>query len=124
MRVRHIGFSLAAFVIAGGASVVSAQSREENFRAWDTNHDGLLSMGEMQQNQANFRAMDCNHDGYLDMNEFVNRYQCGDQPAPAADPQAALDDFSRMDINRDGVIKRGEWTGDTTSFRRYDSNDD
>src|SRR6266850_3960205 len=88
MRVRHIGISLAVLALAGWAPVVRAQeSREDKFRAWDRNHDGLLEMGEMQQNQANFRAMDCNHDGYLDLNEFTNRYQCGDQPAPAAEPQ-------------------------------------
>src|SRR5262245_19856947 len=130
MRLRHIGISLAVLSFAGWAPIVSAQeSREDKFRAWDSNHDGLLSMGEMQQNQANFRAMGCNHDGYLAPNEFVNRYQCGDQataapPAIETAPQVALDDFGRMDANRDGVLRRGEWTGDETSFRRYDRNRD
>ena len=58
MRLRHIGISLAVMSFAAWAPIVSAQeSREDKFRAWDSNHDGLLSMGEMQQNQANFRAM-------------------------------------------------------------------
>src|SRR5712691_678429 len=116
MRVRHIGFSLAVLILAG-VPVLRAQSRDDNFRAWDTNHDGRLDMDEYRAHgghPGNSNAMDCNHDGYLDPSEFPNRYQCGDQPAEPqvqAQPQAALDDFSRMDINRDGVIKRGEWTG-------------
>ena len=48
------------WALAVAAPAVRAQeSRDDKFRAWDTNRDGRLEMGEMQRNQANFRSMDC-----------------------------------------------------------------
>ena len=74
MRLRNISTSLAVLGFAVAVPAVHAQeSRDDKFRAWDTNRDGRLEMGEMQQNQANFRAMDCNRDGYLSRAEFTNR---------------------------------------------------
>jgi Ca2+-binding EF-hand superfamily protein len=148
MRMRNIGIiSFAVLGLAGSASVAQAQSREDNFRAWDTNHDGLLEIGEMQQNQANFRAMDCNKDGYLTMYEFVNRYECnGDQsvatpaprpqavPVPRSVPRAtnrsidrnaaAQSRFDSLDRNRDGVVSRAEWRGESAAFADVDRNRD
>ena len=155
MRIRDIGIISAAVLgLAGSASVAQAQSREDNFRAWDTNNDGLLEIGEMQQNQANFRAMDCNKDGYLTLYEFVNRYECnGDQsvarPAPPVDSRgvnrngngnlnrdtnlgrgtgrnSSVRDqaFRDLDRNNDGVLSRSEWRGQGTNFRDADRNRD
>src|SRR5262252_62508 len=91
MRLRHIGISLAVLTLAG-VPLLRAQSREDNFRNWDSNHDGRLDMDEYKSHgghPGNFNAMDCNHDGYLDINEFTNRYQCGgDQAAAVPAPPA------------------------------------
>src|ERR1043166_6000704 len=104
MRLRHFGISLAVLGFAVAAPAVQAQdSRDDKFRAWDTNRDGRLEMGEMQANQANFRAMDCNHDGYLSYDEFTNRYRC-DENSSSALPPAVEDEYSRLDRNRDGVL--------------------
>jgi len=133
MRLRHIGISLAILGFAVSGPAARAQSRDDKFSAWDTNHDGRLEIGEMQANQANFRAMDCNHDGYLSREEFTNRYQCDENNASAAAvpapvqvpaPQVLDDEFARLDRNRDGVISQGEWTAGADSFRRYDRNND
>src|SRR6476661_5931992 len=116
MRLRHIGFLFVVLGLAVGVSPARAQeSRDDKFRAWDTNRDGRLEMGEMQANQANFRAMDCNHDGYLSRDEFTNRYQCDENNANATAPAPApapvyqnQDEFWRLDSNRDGVLTQGE----------------
>src|SRR5258707_1671537 len=129
MRLRHIGISLAVLGLAVSGPAARAQSRDDKFSAWDTNHDGRLEIGEMQANQANFRAMDCNHDGYLSREEFTNRYQCDENNASAAavpvPPVTQVEDeFTRLDRNRNGVISQGEWTAGADSFRRYDRNND
>src|SRR6185436_20884556 len=124
MRLRHIGFSFVVLGLAVGASPARAQeSRDDKFRAWDTNRDGRLEMGEMQANQANFRAMDCNHDGYLSYDEFTNRYRC-DENSSTALPPAVEDEYSRLDRNRDGFLSQGEFAAGADALRRYDRNND
>jgi len=132
MKLRHVGISLAALTLAASAAA-RAQTRDDTFNAWDSNHDGRLEMGEMQQNQANFKAMDCDHDGYLSRDEFVNRYRCDQNnaaaaadaaQAPAVNAAIPRDEFWRLDRNRDGVVTRGEWSADGDTFRRYDRNND
>src|ERR1043165_8011870 len=125
MRLRHFGFSFVVLGLAVGASPARAQeSRDDKFRAWDTNRDGRLEIGEMQANQANFRAMDCNHDGYLSYDEFTNRYRCDENSPTSTPPPVVEDDYTRLDRNRDGVISQGEWTAGAAAFRRYDQNND
>lgn len=135
MRIRDIGIiSFAVIGLAGSATVVQAQSREDNFRAWDRNQDGRLEMGEMQQNQANFNAMDCNKDGYLTLYEFVNRYECnGDQrvatPAPPPVDSRGLNRNGNGNLNRDTNAGRNRGTGRNSNagdqaFRDLDRNND
>src|SRR6185369_16001799 len=130
MRLRHVSVSLAVLGFAVAAPALHAQdSRDDKFRAWDTNRDGRLEIGEMQQNQANFRAMDCNHDGYLSYDELTNRYRCDENsstsvPPPVVDPVRDDDEYARLDRNRDGVLTQGEWVSGVDAFRRYDRNTD
>jgi Ca2+-binding EF-hand superfamily protein len=134
MRLTTV-FQGAAFV-ALCAAAASAQDRAARWIERDLNRDGVMTEGEYTStggHPGNFRALDTNNDGVLSRNEFVNR-RAGieDDVAPDAgrvDPNtrvgsiAAGNQFRAKDRNGDGFLTRGEY-GDAVTFDRVDRNDD
>jgi Ca2+-binding EF-hand superfamily protein len=135
---------LAAAAVALGAAGASAQDRGRRFVDRDLNRDGVLSQEEYVStggHPGNFRALDVNGDGVLSRGEFVDR--SGAVEGAATDPysregeiyrdndarggvyqSAAGPEFERMDTNRDSLLSRAEWYGDSRVFRRMDTNND
>ena len=132
------------FSLAGSfgllVTAASAQDRATRFVERDRNRDGVLSQDEYVAtggHPGNFRALDTNGDGVLSRGEFVNRSGGGFQdddvavvkaePAPvaAADPNVLTKvEFRKLDVNRDNVLTKGEWTGDANTFRKLDLDND
>ena len=87
---------------------------ENRVRQLDTNRDGVISRGEWRGDVATFDRLDRDRDGVLSQ----------------ADRGGARNNATRqqrhrgMDTNRDGVVTRDEWRGNTTSFRQLDTNGD
>ena len=99
------------------------ESRDDKFRAWDTNRDGRLEMGEMQQNQANFRAMDCNNDGYL--TRTSSRTATGaTRTRPTSRRPGVADEFRASTATATACLVAGRVDADADDFRRYDRNND
>jgi Ca2+-binding EF-hand superfamily protein len=133
MRLQPI-FNLAAcFALCAGAA--SAQDRAARFVERDRNGDGVLSRDEYTStggHPGNFRALDTNNDGVLSRGEFVDRGAgVEDGSVPAVQAEAARDpnvltkvEFDKIDVNRDNVLTKTEWSGDLSTFRKLDINND
>ena len=142
MRLHDVAYFAATAALF--ATVSSAQDRAQRFEQRDVNGDGVLSQGEYTStggHPGNFRALDVNGDGLLSREEFVGRTGAIEDPA-VVDPyydgrdlrgtgagvgtyqSAAGPEFARLDTNRDRLLSRAEWPGDTRSFRRMDANND
>ena len=137
MRLESVFSVAACFGLCVGAA--SAQDRAARFVERDRNRDGVLSQGEYTSaggHPGNFRALDTNGDGVLSRGEFVNRgsgieddavpwVKAEPAPVPAADPNVLIKvEFTKLDANRDNVLTKGEWSGDTATFRKLDINND
>ena len=113
----------------GGTSYAQAQMR---FQGMDTNHDGEITRNEWRGSDTAFRNQDWDGNGVLS----------GDEVRPGARRQTNWNQdwnrdgivdqqdtmiaqrFNNYDVNRDGRVSSGEWTGNQTLFRRLDTNRD
>jgi Ca2+-binding EF-hand superfamily protein len=98
-----------------------ARGREAAARvaAMDTDRDGAITRAEWRGTDEGFRQQDTNRDGVLSGTEVR-----AVAPGAPSETQAAVGRFAGMDGDRDGVITRAEWRGNTQSFRRQDANRD
>jgi len=81
--------------------------KEQRFRAWDTNRNGLLEGPEWRSENRLFHLLDRDFDSVLNRDEFMDRQR---------------DLFlSELDTNNDRVISRKEWRGTDEAFLRLDA---
>ena len=97
----------------------TAPSRDAKFRDWDRDGNGSLSRDEYPGHPGNFRALDTDNDGVLSIAEFQHRGGAG---APSAGGVLS-DEFAAKDHDGSGTISRGEWP-DAWEFDRRDHNRD
>lgn len=93
----------------------------DRFAALDRNNDGVVSTLEWQGDLDTFRRLDRNDDGVLTRNEYVN------QPVGflgSVIERVQERRFRDLDYNNDGVLRPSEWRGDLDEFDRLDLNRD
>ena len=127
--------ALPALLIAGllGNAPMVAQSNEGRFRGMDRNGDGTISRAEWRGSDESFRRHDWNRDGVLSGDEV---WAGGRRAWPrtrnedlesSADPWISdwtVENFTRLDRNRDGRLSEQEWVYNWETFRRIDRNRD
>ena len=96
------------------ANPLPADSLEARFDQMDRNRDGVITRREWRGDPFSFNRVDRNNDDRITVDEYVN------QPA-ASDRERR---FQTLDRNRNGVISRGEWRGETMDFDDVDRNGD
>jgi Ca2+-binding EF-hand superfamily protein len=90
---------------------------ESRFAQLDRNHNGVINRGEWRGETLSFDAVDRNSDNRITLDEYVNQ--------PTAQGTGTMEwRFARLDRNRDGVVNRNEWQGETLSFDAVDENGD
>eukprot|EP00658_Telonema_sp_P-2_P020984 TRINITY_DN18332_c0_g1_i10.p1 TRINITY_DN18332_c0_g1~~TRINITY_DN18332_c0_g1_i10.p1 ORF type:complete len:398 (-),score=105.86 TRINITY_DN18332_c0_g1_i10:338-1531(-) len=115
---------------------VSGGGSAEEFRQYDTNHDGTLDGREMEARAADMvdKQEEENADGKLDGREMAKRSAAQDgkldgrEMAKRSAAQAkGASEMARLDKNRDGVVSEPEFVsggGSAEEFRQYDTNHD
>ena len=87
--------------------------RDDRFDELDANRDNRVSRDEWRAGRAEFDRLDENRDGRLTRAELS--VTAGNDDAER---------FAVLDVDRNGVVTRGEWRGSAASFERLDRNDD
>jgi Ca2+-binding EF-hand superfamily protein len=82
---------------------------EDDYARLDQNRDGVVSRVEWTRSD-NFRRYDRDNDGVVTRDEYRN----------PVDPNAPEGRFVDEDLNRDGVISRGEWRSSRGAFDALD----
>jgi len=116
------------------ARTTVAAQLDTAFAAADTNHDGSLSIAEIQaleardlqqmqaairaRLQAQFKALDTNKDGQLSPQEFL-------AAAPGINSPPAAEILQKLDTNHDGKVSAAEFKAQRLAqFDRLDANHD
>jgi Ca2+-binding EF-hand superfamily protein len=88
---------------------------EAVFDTYDRNDDGVLERREWPaDSEVSYNRADRDNDGRVTFTEYMS-------PLPVDQAVGRFDDIDR---NRNGVITRGDWTGDRASFDRLDRDND
>jgi Ca2+-binding EF-hand superfamily protein len=93
--------------LTGGAA-------ELRFNTLDRNHNGIVNRGEWRGETQSFDVVDRNRDNRITLDEY----------AIVSTGGTAELRFNALDINRNGILNRGEWRGETQSFDVVDRNRD
>jgi EF hand len=110
----------ACLTIALSATVLEAQQgRRMRFRGMDVNRDGVITRSEWRGNARSFDTHDTNQDGVLSGNE-VSISGDRDVYRDRDGWDDLVDVFDSVDKNNDGLVSRDEWYGDRTTFSRLD----
>lgn len=86
---------------------------DDRFDELDANRDNRVSRDEWREGRAEFDRLDENRDGRLTRAELS-----------VAGENDDAERFAMLDVDRNGVVTRGEWRGSAASFERLDRNDD
>jgi len=89
-------------------------SAEARFGELDRNNDGVLTRSEWRADPFSFNRADRNNDSRVTVDEYVNSPQAG-----STDTR-----FQALDRNRNGVVNRNEWVGESLPFDVVDRNRD
>jgi Ca2+-binding EF-hand superfamily protein len=127
---RLFRFACAGIFTSVIATPAVAQSTNNRYQSMDDNNDGVISRSEWRGSDQSFRRHDWNNDGVLSGDELATGWQrrdsrdedrYGDRDQPT---DWTVQEFRRLDGNRDGRISRQEWRYDDDTFRRVDRNND
>jgi len=93
-------------------------SAEARFGDLDRNNDGFISRGEWVGESLSFNTVDWSRDGRITIDEYLD--------PRSVNPTSSTWErrFAERDRNRDGVLSRTEWRGETSTFDRADRNRD
>jgi Ca2+-binding EF-hand superfamily protein len=87
----------AVAVSAIGAVQAASQSATEQFKTWDTDHDGTIDLSEAQKAaEARFNSLDSDHDGTVDAKEFKSA-------------KITQTDLIKADTDKDGTVDKDEY---------------
>jgi Ca2+-binding EF-hand superfamily protein len=89
-------------------------SAEGRFGEMDRNNDGVLTRGEWRADPFSFNRADVNNDNRVSVAEYVN--------SPVGDTIGSR--FQVLDRNRNGILNRNEWIGESLPFELVDRNGD
>ena len=91
----------------------------QRFRGYDMDSDGRVAASEWPANQGLFTRLDTNRDRYVSMQEYATGagFRLDAQGGP-------VNQFSNIDMNRDGWVTRNEWNMGVSDFNRLDVNRD
>jgi Ca2+-binding EF-hand superfamily protein len=103
----------------------TAANREMRFPTLDANRDGVVSRSEWRGSANGFRVRDWNGDGVLSGDEVRMGANPPDTSLEARDYSMSADErFSYLDVNNNGVVTESEWDGTLDNFDRLDRNRD
>jgi hypothetical protein len=109
----------ACLAVALSATVLEAQqNRRMRFRGMDVNGDGVITRSEWRGNARSFDTHDINRDGVLSGTEVDTADRDVARDRDGWDD--LVDVFDSVDRNNDGGISRNEWYGDRATFSRLD----
>ena len=116
--------------IASGAVVVGVTDLGRGLFAFlDADHDGAISLRELQTAAARAKAVKAVRDGTLDLallprQSIVTVARGPVQPELIPPTRRGPVWFTAMDTNRDGDVSRAEFVGPARAFDRIDSDGD
>ena len=103
----------------------SATNRDMRFLNMDTNRDGVISRSEWRGSANGFRMRDWNGDGRLSGDEVRMGAYPPDTSLEARDYRMnANERFDYLDYDNNGVVTEREWDGTLDQFDRLDRNRD
>jgi Ca2+-binding EF-hand superfamily protein len=99
------------------------QDLEPRFRRMDTNSDGTISNREWQGTRQTFRDQDWNNDGVLSGEEVSTDPRRIDR-SREEEAFNRQQRFEVLDVNKNNRVDFNEWQGSVTAFDRLDRNSD
>jgi len=111
---------------------LAQSSTNDRYQSMDDNNDGVISRSEWRGGDQSFRRHDWNNDGVLSGDELARGWRRRDTTDDETygdrwrgEPTDwTIQEFQRLDDNRDGRISRQEWRYDDDTFQRVDRNND
>jgi Ca2+-binding EF-hand superfamily protein len=98
------------------ANPLPGDYRDQRFAEWDRNNDGVIVRSEWRTDPFSFNRADRNNDDRVDRDEFAASIGGGSYSNTAEQRFRTLD--------RNGVISRGEWRGESMNFDDVDRDND
>ena len=109
----------------GAQGLTGTANRDNRFQNLDVNRDGVVSRSEWRGGANSFRIRDWNSDGVLSGDEVRMGANPPDNSLEARDfSMTGEDRFSYLDVNNNGVVTENEWDGTLDNFDRLDRNRD
>ena len=89
------------------------RNRSSKLKKMDANQDGQITRDEWKGQVRGFQKADRNNDGVINSEEVL-----------AGGRKFGKRQLKRMDTDKNRQITRGEWSGDSESFNKFDKNND
>ena len=109
----------------GSQALTGSANRDMRFPALDTNRDGRISRSEWRGTANSFRVRDWNNDGVLSGDEVRMGAYPPAGSLEARDYRMSVDErFDYLDYDNNRVVTEREWDGTLQQFDRLDRNRD